>query len=72
MNSTRTRTTYTVEVSGSWLDPRTRTQRQQLETYRILAAHEQAAQTAGLQLYGASAAQQHCIPQGRRFVRARA
>ena len=70
MDSTQTRTTYTVEVSGSWLDPRTRTQRQQVETYRILAGHQEAARTAGLQCYGASAAQEHCIPQGRRFVRA--
>jgi hypothetical protein len=57
---TTSRTTYTVEVSGSWLDPRTQTEQPRTETFRILAGHPQAAETAGVQLYGSAAAKQRC------------
>jgi hypothetical protein len=62
--------TFTVEVSGSWLDPRTLLEAPRTETFRVLARHPGAAETAGLQLYGSAAAAQACVATGRRFARA--
>ena len=64
--------TYVVEVSGSWLDPRTRTEEPHTETFQVLAQHPDHAHTAGYQLYDAAAAEQSCVASGKRFVRARA
>jgi hypothetical protein len=57
---TPARTTYEVEVSGSWLDPRTQTEQPRTETFRVLAGHRAAAETAAVQLYGSAAAAERC------------
>lgn len=62
--------TYTVEVKGVWMDPRTRETMEHTERYNVLAGHQAAAETAATQLYGAAAAAQRCYVAGECSARA--
>jgi hypothetical protein len=66
----RKRATYTVEVGGSWLDPMTLTEAPHVETFKVLAQHRAAAETAGIQLYSVAASAQRCRVVGDRTARA--
>jgi hypothetical protein len=65
---TQTRTcglaTYSVEVSGSWLDPRTRQEERRSATFSVLALAPAHAEYAGVQLFGSAAAAERCVATG--------
>jgi hypothetical protein len=62
--------TFLVEVTGSWTDPRTRTESARTETFRVAALGPRAAEVAGFQLFGAAAAQHRCVASPERTARA--
>ena len=70
MTTQNGRTTYTVEVKGTWLDPATMTEAPRTERFRVLAGHRRAAETAACQLFGSAAAQERCRAVGDRTAKA--
>ena len=67
ITSARTTTgpqTFTVEVSGAWIDPRTRQEAPQTQTFRVLALFPEAAEMAGRQLFTSAAAKARCLMAG--------
>ena len=52
--------TFTVNVTGLWLDPRTKLEERRTESYRVLARSPTDARIAGTQLFSVSAAAERC------------
>ena len=71
MKTQNARTTYTVEVVGSWLDPVTQVAQPRTERFHVLAGHRQAAETAASQHFGSAAASARCRAVGERTATAR-
>src|SRR4051812_20442474 len=59
-------TTYDVEVTGPWLDPRTRTTTDRVARFRVAASGGPAAELAAIQLFGSAADRERCVANGRR------